>query len=151
MTIATPLRTILLAALVAGCGSDYSITEQNLTGEVGGTAWTFVEGDTNAFLSDEDFFATLYAEDYEQCGTVSPGAVNHLILNIPKETGEWDRSLSRNMTFVVQETDGTDNLIGTKGLLRVDEVTSTAVTGGIYAKFDGGNEVDGTFTIQICE
>jgi hypothetical protein len=136
--------------MLAGCGEDLEITDQVLTGEIGGASWTFVEGDTNAFLSDDDFFATLYAEDFDQCNS-SPSAVNHLILNIPKETGEWGLSLSRNMTFVVQTADGVDNLIGTEGTLRVDQVTADEVVGGIHAKFDGSNQVDGTFTIEICE
>jgi len=151
MSKLTPCTVLLAALLLTACGTDYTITEQNLSGSVGGEAWSFVEGETNAFLSDDDFFASLYAQDFEPCGMGSPSGTNSLILSIPKETGEWDLSLSRNMTFVVHTGSGTDNLIGTEGLLRVDSVTADTVTGGIYAEFNGDNEVDGTFTVTICE
>jgi hypothetical protein len=140
----------LTATIACGCGSDYEITEQPLAGTIGGAAWTFFEGDTNAFLSDGDtYFASLYAADFEPCGFGQPSG-NSLILNLPKETGEWDLSLSRNMTFVVEGTDGTENLIGTEGVIRIDSITTDTITGGVHARYDGDNEVDGTFSLTIC-
>ena len=147
------LTIVAVVATLAGsgCGSDYTITEQNLSGSIGGVAWTFATGETNAFLSeDDDYFAVLYAESFSTCASSSPMSVDHLILNIPKETGEWGLSLSRNMTFVVDEADGPSNLIATEGTLRVDSLTVDTLTGGIYAEFDGANVVDGTFTVSIC-
>ena len=66
------------------------------------------------------------------------------------EVGEWGLSLSRNMTFVVEEEDGPNNLIATEGTLRVDSLTADSLSGGIYAEFDGDNLVDGTFVVSIC-
>jgi hypothetical protein len=135
----------------SGCGTDYTIAEQNLSGSIGGVDWTFATGETNAFLSEDgDYFAVLYAESFSTCASSSPMSVDHLIISIPKEIGEWGLSLSRNMTFVVQEGDGPNNLIGTEGTLRVDSLTTDTLVGGIYAEFDGDNVVDGTFTVAIC-
>lgn len=145
------LTIALAACTLFACGEDFTITEQPLAGSVGGTAWAFVEGDTNDFLSDGDtYFASLYASDFEQCGFGSPSGANSVILNLPKETGEWELSLSRNMTFVVQTNEGVDNLIGIDGVIRVDSITADTITGGVHAKYDDDNEIDGTFSVAIC-
>ena len=140
-----------LSLVAAACGSDsFEISEQTLQGEVGGQPWTFVAGDTSAFLSDEEtFFAALYAEDFEACGFSQPSG-NSLIISIPTAPGDYELSLQRNMTFVVETGSGPDNLIATEGRIVVDEVTATTVTGGIHARYDGDNEIDGTFTVEIC-
>jgi hypothetical protein len=138
------------AAGAAACGDSFEVTDQPLQGEVGGAAWTFVAGETDSFLSDENnFFASLYGSDFEACG-VSQATGDHLILSIPTAAGDYDLSLQRTMTFVVDEADGPNNLIATEGLIVVDDVSATTITGGVHARFDGGNEVDGNFTVTIC-
>lgn len=142
--------TAALSALlvtVAGCGSSTEIADTPLAGRVAGQPWTFVAGETNAFLSDgePDFFAELYPSAYTACGFGAPDGP-HLILSVPKEPGEYEFGLSLNMTFYA---DGA-NLIATEGAIRVDEVTATTVTGGVHGIFDGGNEVDGVFSLSIC-
>lgn len=142
---------VSLSLLAAACGGDsFDITDQTLQGQVGGQSWTLVAGDTSAFLSDdESFFASLYAEDFEACGFSQPTG-NSLILSIPTSPGDYELSLQRNMTFVVDSEAGPDNLIATEGLIVVDEVTPTTITGGVHARYDGSNEIDGNFTVTIC-
>ena len=108
--------------------------------------WTFVAGDTDAFLSkgEDDFFATMYPATFTACGFSEP-AGDHLIFR-SEAPGEYPMSLSRNMTFVV----GDDNKIAIDGTIRVDEVTATSIKGGIVASFDSSNEVNGPFEIPIC-
>ncbi len=146
----TALATLALAALPTACGGgdDLSISDAPLSGSIGGEAWTFMSGETDAFLSegDDDFFAVLSAGAELDCGFGQPDG-NYLILAVPKTPGEYDLSLQRNMTFVVAPS---DNLIGTDGVIRVDTVTDTTVTGGIHAVYDGDNEVDGTFELTVC-
>jgi hypothetical protein len=145
------LFTVSMMALV-GCASDdggsADLSDATMTGKVGGQAWTFAAGHTSAFLSegDDDFFATLYPAAFTTCGFSEPGG-NHLIVSIPKTPGEYPMSLSRNMTFVVGDS---NNLIATKGTIFVDEVTATTVKGGLVATYDGQNEVNGHFEIAIC-
>ena len=138
---------VLFAAACGGGGSGHEVSDQPLAGTVGGQPWTFAAGHTNAFLSEgeDDFFAELYAEAFTPCGFTSPSG-DHLIIAVPKEPGEYDFSLQLNMTFVV----GTDNLVATEGVVVVDEVTATEVSGGVYGIFDGDNEIDGTFTLTVC-
>jgi hypothetical protein len=152
-------NTIFAAALLAslsfaaGCATDdddtssTEISSSPVTGMVGGQAWTFAAGHTDAFLSegDDDFFATLFPSQFTTCGFSEPSG-NHLIISIPKTVGDYPMSLSRNMTFVV----GNDNKIAIDGHIAVTEVTATKVKGGIVAKFDSQNEINGTFEIPIC-
>jgi hypothetical protein len=150
----TFLATALFASLaLVGCATDdgdtssTEIASSPVTGMVGGQAWTFAAGHTDAFLSegDDDFFATLFPSQFTTCGFSEPSG-NHLILSIPKTVGDYPMSLSRNMTFVV----GSDNKIAIDGHIAVTEVTATKVKGGIVAKFDSQNEINGTFEIPIC-
>ncbi len=149
------MKMVLMMVMLAACGgddgdTDEPIAEQNLTGLINGEAWDFAAGHTNAFLSEgeDTFFASLYADPFEACGFGEPDGP-HLILAIPKEPGERTLSLGLNMTFVLDNEDN-DNLVGTRGKIRVDEVTATTVTGAIRARFDADNEVEGEFSVTIC-
>ncbi|NVB81237.1 MAG: hypothetical protein HOV81_22770 [Kofleriaceae bacterium] len=143
----------LTLSSLAACGTDddgggsTTIESTPLAGKVGGADWTFVAGDTDAFLSegDDTFFTSLYPATFTACGFSGPSG-DHLIVGIPKAVGEYPMSLSRNMTFVV----GDQNLIGINGKIRVDEVTDTKLKGGLVGSYDGDNQVSGTFEVTIC-
>jgi hypothetical protein len=155
MKTLTSLFAVSMMALVTtagGCGTDDGtapLNETTMTGKVGGQPWTFAAGHTSAFLSEgePDFFATLHPMAFTACGFSEPSG-NHLIVALPKAPGEYEMSLSRNMTFVVG---GSNNLIATQGKIYVDEVTATTVKGGLVATYDGQNEVNGKFEVTICQ
>jgi hypothetical protein len=90
--LSSHLMSFIVVAVMGsvGCGADYEITEQNLTGTIGGTSWSFVAGETETFAS-ETYFALLFAEDFETCGiATSPTQVNHLIISLPKSiSNKW--------------------------------------------------------------
>jgi hypothetical protein len=139
----------MLALALGACGGDdFDIPTTPLAGTVGGQPWTFVAGETDAFLSDgeDDFFASFYAETFTACGFGGPSG-NHLIVAVPKEVGDYDFSLSQNMTFVVGDS---QNLVTTEGRIVVDEVTATVVRGGLHGTLDDDNEVSGRFELTIC-
>lgn len=142
------LSFALLATAACGTdGSSFEVAATPLAGTVGGQAWTFVAGETDAFLSngETDFFAELRPAAYTTC-TGAPPSGNHLIVSIPKAVGDYDMGPQLNMTFVV----GSDNKIAFDGRIIVTEVTATKVKGGLHASFDGSNEVDGQFDVAIC-
>ena len=150
MKTLTTLLAVSMMALV-GCASDDAgsaeIKDEMLAGTLGGQTWTFAAGHTSAFLSEgePDFFASLYPTTFTACGFSEPGG-DHLIVAIPKTPGEYEMSLSRNMTFVV----GDSNLIAINGRIVVDEVTATSVKGGLVSSYDGQNQVNGRFEVTIC-
>ena len=45
---------------------------------------------------------------------------------------------------------GTTNYIVTTGKIKIDSVTTTAVTGEMYAKYGSRSEINGTFTLIHC-
>jgi hypothetical protein len=145
------LTTALLSFGATACtistSSGEDIVDANLAGVVAGQNWNFVAGHTSAFLSEgeDDFFASLYPSAFTPCGFSEPSGP-HIIVAIPKATGEFDMGFGRNMTFV----DGSNNLVSLDGVIRVDSVSATNVTGGLVASYDSDNEVNGTFDVTIC-
>jgi hypothetical protein len=79
--MAPRVRVVLLAlaaALTACGGSDdppapLSVGSQPLAGRIGGRAWTFLHGKTDAYLSgtQPDFFGMLFADGAGGCGAFS--------------------------------------------------------------------------------
>jgi hypothetical protein len=149
----------LLALTLSGCGGGdddggsgpNAIAEGTLTGKVGGEPWTVASAETDAFLSDDkELWVALYGEPSpEACGFGSPSG-NHLILTVPTSPGEYRLSLNLNGTFVIETPTGTDNLVGTKGSLRVDEVTATTLKAGVSIEYDAGSSLSGEFEAVIC-
>ena len=146
------LTTVLAIGMMAlvGCATDEGskeISATTMTGSVGGQAWTFAAGHTSAFLSEgeDDYFATLFQTPFTPCGFSEPSGP-HIIVSIPKTTGDFDMGFGRNMTFV----DGSENLVSFDGRIRVDSISATNVRGGLAASYDSDNEVNGTFDVTIC-
>src|SRR5437016_3407971 len=78
--------------LTSGCGGSIEIATTPLAGVVGGTPWTLVSAESNAFLSKDSptFFVTAYAEPRTPCsGAGSSVTGDELLLNIPKIAGDY--------------------------------------------------------------
>ena len=147
----TKLILLVVAVSAAACSASSSsvdIASSPLAGSVGGKAWSFQVGATDAFLSEGDpnFFATFYASSYTPCVDIEPSGP-HLIVAVPKKVGDYDLDFALNMTFVDANS---NNLIATDGRIVIDSVSSTTVTGGLHGIYDGNNEVNGRFQISIC-
>ncbi len=140
---------LVLGLATAACTTSTStqIDSGPLMGAVGGQAWTFVAGSTDAFISSgqDNFFASMYPSTYTACSGIEPSGP-HLLVAVPKVVGDYPMTLDRNMTFVTDN----NNLVATDGRIVVDSVTATQVTGGMHATYDGANEVNGQFTLTIC-
>jgi len=147
--LALPLGITLLAC-GDGTGGGYDIDDGPLSGMVAGQSFTLAQGHTNWFLSDDEgFFGTFFGTSYEPCSDFdSPSDEAHLLGNIPTELGEHNFGLSQNLTFY--DPNDNSNLIATTGVIVVDAITDTEVSGGIYAYYDEDNEVSGQFTVDIC-
>src|SRR4051794_23059177 len=108
------LLTLTTALFTGACTITTStdIDPTPLAGTVSGQPWSFVAGSTDGFLSEgeDNYFAVFYPQQYTACGTSEPNSP-HLIVAVPKTTGDFSMDLSRNMTFV----DGSDNKIAVDG------------------------------------
>jgi hypothetical protein len=150
--------------VLAGCGGSDSggsessgsdagavaISSQPLSGKIGGKAWTFATGETDAYLSEgeDTYFTDLYASTFAACDTFMPDdSAGTIIVLLPRETGSYRLGMSVNVTFYVPPG---DNWIATKGSLEITEVTDTTITGGLKATYNSDNTAEGRFTASIC-
>lgn len=146
---------MVLAGLLLGgaCGGGSggggpAIAMTTLAGKVGGQTWTLVSGETDAFLSSgqSDFFTTLYTESVDACtGSGFSVTSNQILVQVPMAAGDY----SRSVTFVVDPSGANQNLI-TTGHVVVEAVTATTVSGGLYARSDDNNVVNGQFQATVC-
>ncbi len=146
------LRDLSLCLLwVAGCDGSGGgpISSQALSGKIGGQPWTFVQGETNSFLSDSSsLFVTLYPSSFSACGVATaPSDEREIIMSSPRTTGGYDLSLANTATFYVPPG---DNKVATQGHVQIDEITATTITGGARFAYDADNTVDGQFQAAIC-
>lgn len=145
----------LAAALAAiGCGgsngSSYEIAAAPLSGKIGGQPWAVGTAETDAVLSDSStFFSTFSGETVTGCSVSSGSSGSEVIMNIPTTPGDYDISLSLNVTLYDANT--AKGRVATRGKLVVDAV-SPSIVGGLHAIYggDGNNEVNGRFDITVC-
>jgi hypothetical protein len=140
---------LLLLAGCDGSGGGAPISSQVLAGKIGGQAWTFVQGETDAFLSDGNtFWVNLYASAFSACESfAAPIDENQILIQIPRTGGSYDLSLAQNATFYLPPG---DNYVATRGHVQIDAITPTAITGGARITYDGDNTVEGQFQASIC-
>jgi hypothetical protein len=133
----------------SGGGSGLAISNQVLSGKIGGQPWTFAAGESDAFLSTAStYYVDMYPSSFTACATfAAPTDVNLLIVDLPTTTGSFNLSLARNATFYVAPS---DNWVATRGRIQIDEVTATTITGGANMTYNADNTVDGQFQITIC-
>ncbi len=138
---------LCFTACTSSSGGSTDIDTAPLTGMVNGAPWSFVAGETDAFLSQDsdNYFATFYASSFTACGFSQPSGPS-LIVAVPKVAGDYPMGLMRNMTFVV----GSDNKVATDGRIVVTNVTATSITGGLVGNLDDSNNVNGQFTLTVC-
>lgn len=155
-TLTIPVvSAFLLGCCLAACGGGgggggYSISDTTLAGQIGGQQWTFVQGETSDFMSNEESYsAVLFPDSYTACEMFSqPDGVNKILLFLPKEVGEYSLGMQQNITFVVHPA---DNYVATSGLLEVEAINADTIDAGLYAVYGDGYQVDGRFTVDICE
>jgi hypothetical protein len=149
------LPLVLLALTLVACGEEDAdelpcdVGSGTLSGTIDGESWTFVAGQTDSYLSDdEEFFAELYAEDYEACSWSAPEG-SHLLVSIPTTPGEYEFGAMMNGTFVYDDGGSPMNEVSFSGVVVVDEVTETEVIGALCMAV-GDHEVAGEFVLDIC-
>lgn len=104
---------------------------------------------SDAFLSSPSaYYVSMYPSKFAACaGFSAPTDVNEILVDIPRTTGSFDLSLTRNATFYVAPS---DNWVATRGRIQIDQVTATTITGGANITYNADNTVDGQFQVTIC-
>jgi len=133
-----------------GPGGGTPITEQPLTGKIGGQPFTFATGETDAFLSMGDrYFVTLYGSAFTACAVGgAPFSASSVIFEVPKAAGTYKLGLTQTATLY----DGavSYNHVATRGSIVIDAIAGTTISGGASITFDANNAVNGKFTATIC-
>jgi hypothetical protein len=145
--------------LLTACGPEekeekkYTIADAPLSGKINGEDFNFTFGLTTPFLSDDEgLFSELHGiavPDEPVCEASITEPESYILVTLPREQGEHEMSLRQNGTFTFGDA---ENYIVTDGLIRIDEVTETEVTGGLYMIYEGDAdfEVSGEFSATIC-
>ncbi len=74
---------------------------------------------------------------------------SHIIVSIPTTVGEYEMGAMMNGTFVYDDGGSPMNEIAFSGVVVVDAVTDTTVSGALCMAV-GDHEVNGEFTLDIC-
>jgi hypothetical protein len=158
MKLLLAMSGAVLMTAVAACGPEktdegpeYVIEDQPLQGAIAGAAWEFQWAQTSAFLSDEDgFFTELFgsaAPAEPACDAIPSGDGPTVLISLPREPGDYAMSLRQNGTFTHGDS---ENEIATDGLIRIDDVTDTTITGGLAMESGDDFSINGNFEAPIC-
>ena len=129
---------------------DYETT--TLSGKMVGVAWTFDTGNVVVPTSGSTYWYNMTSDNLSNaCSSSYTGtSSNPKILFTRSEApsvGETELGWGNTVTFY----DGSVNYGIITGKIKIDTVTTTAVTGKMYAKgSDSDNEINGTFTLSRC-
>ena len=134
---------------------DYETT--TLSGKIGGTAWTFYKGQVTVPTSSETYYWYRWTSDNisNACSSTYTGTSSnpYIIDSSDNATavGEEELCFASGCVKTVSFYDGTTTYIIGTGKIKIDTVTTTEVTGKMYAKgSDSDNEINGTFTLSRC-
>ena len=123
-----------------------------LSGKMVGVAWTFDTGNVVVPTSGSTYWYNMTSDNLSNaCSSSYTGtSSNPKILFTRSEApsvGETELGRGNTVTFY----DGSVNYGIITGKIKIDTVTTTAVTGKMYAKgSDSDNEINGTFTLSRC-
>ena len=105
--------------------------------------------DQYALSTPDKFWVDLYAATFDTCVAFgAPSDADNVTMMMPKTPGSYPLSLAQNATLYVASS--SDNLVATKGLLVIDTVTATTISGGMHITYNADNTVDGQFQASIC-
>ncbi len=138
-------------------GGDFTITDQIITGVADGEAWTFDNGGVEVTadnLLDFDFRDGELDDGEERCNHFANFEGTKVFFSVPAEVGKYPLSFSfdenaQTATFYKKETNL--NTIAADGLIRIDEITDTHVSGGLHIEAGDDYKIDGTFDIERCD
>ena len=155
--------SVVVALCLVACGGDddggggdpgTAVASTALTGTIDGRPFTAVSA-----LADEGFdpgekFIEIF-DVQRGCDDFAPLPVGGRSILVVRDwkPGNEQLSFSNNITFVVQESSGPNNIIVTRGRLELIE-TPTAVgqTGTLRLRAtDGDDKVEGQVSVTICE
>jgi hypothetical protein len=166
-TKSAPMRTssllIISMAILFSCKDEdekpsHSFKNQNLSGKIGNSSWTFSDGYADVYGLEEESQVSVdlfqEAEDGEGCCALAKG--NEVLFTLPNKVGLYMLKFELNdfeNSVVVNlfEEDGYVNNLASTGAVEILSISETQVSGRIDARIDDESFVNGNFTVNICK
>ena len=128
---------------------DYETT--TLSGKMVGVAWTFDTGNVVVPTSGSTYWYNMTSDNLSNaCSPIYTGTSSIPVILFTRSeapsVGETELGSGNTVTFY----DGSINYGIITGKIKIDTVTTTEVTGKMYAKSGSNNEINGTFTLSRC-
>ena len=128
---------------------DYETT--TLSGKMVGVAWTFDTGNVVVPTSGSTYWYNMTSDNLSNaCSPIYTGTSSIPVILFTRSeapsVGETELGSGNTVTFY----DGSINYGIITGKIKIDNVTTTEVTGKMYAKSGSNNEINGTFTLSRC-
>ena len=148
---------LLLICLFTACSSSGSggpslppeldvIAAGPATGTLAGTPFTL--GTRFMNISSGDLFVDLLPVAAPDCTLdETDGKFPFIIFFVPPAAGTYPLGDARSVTFVDAPS---DNLIVSNGVIQIDSVTTSTVTGGLHVFDEEFGEVNGRFDGALC-
>lgn len=133
------------------CSPEYS--EGPASGAVFGTAFSDPEGLVNeSFFDNEKYEFTFFLEtENEGCDMSNAGDGYHISFDLPKEGLEGEYNLGGEEGYTVSFVQTGKTIAATCGTIEITSVSDTEVSGQIDVHYDGENNINGQFTLPLCE
>lgn len=157
------VSSVVVALSLVACGGDdegsggdpgTAVASTALTGTIDGRPFTAVTALADAWFDDGEKAIELF-DTQRDCADFAPLPTGGRSILIVREWKPMTQqlSLSNNITFVVQESNGPNNIIVTTGRLElVDTPTAVGQTGTLRLRAkDGADSVEGQASVRICE
>ena len=134
---------------------DYETT--TLSGTMAGTAWTFYKGRVTVPTSSSGYYYYTMTSDNisNACSSTYTATTSNPYIIYSRDNatavGEEELCWESGCVKYVSFYDGSTQYIIATGKIKIDTVTTTEVTGKMYAKgSNSNNEINGTFTLSRC-
>ena len=165
--------TVVLATNCGGVGDGVTISNQVLSGRIGGQSWSLgtATATWNAFSAySNEYDISMYSSAFTACDALAtPTDGNGVILGLPMAIGDYKISGPGSPTWQ-SSTSGSGGTTGTtppvianfrvagsseemyaiEGRIVIRSVTATVIAGGANITYDTDNNLDGQFQATIC-
>lgn len=158
--------TAMLACSILKHGSDKPQSSEGpsniyldspLAGKINGKPWVF--GYAAAKIVDQNTMKMISltlrpGNAVDPCFPTNEEMTDNrsVLLSVPNQTSETLFNLANGKLISLEHfDDGKADITAAEGKAKIDNVSSSLITGHIFASYDGDNTVNGTFSAKVCD
>jgi hypothetical protein len=124
-----------------------------LDGVIKGDSWIFLSGSAKKDPFNKDRYRIDFWETSEvnPCQIFFPVSPRNLLSSIPTAIGEYVLGNEINVTFSYEDGQISQNMVATEGKFVIEKIDKNIINGKLVAFFDKKNNVNGAFSLTVCE